>query len=50
VAPRFVNIVLLVVYLFIFSLIDDSIAQQQGTEAANEFLEHRRDDSIPHGA
>jgi len=49
-APRFVNIVLLVVYLFIFGLIDDSIAQQKGTEAANEFLEHCRDESIPHGA
>jgi hypothetical protein len=50
VAPCFVNIVLLVIYLFIFGLIDDSIAQQQGTEVANEFLEHHRDESIPHGA
>jgi hypothetical protein len=49
-APHFVNIVLLVVYLFIFGLIDDSIAEQQVIEASNEFLEHRRDDSIPHGA
>jgi hypothetical protein len=40
----FVNIV------FVFSLINDSIAQQQGTESAKEFLEHHRDDSIPHGA
>jgi hypothetical protein len=32
-----------------FDLINESIAQQQGTGIAKESLEHHRDDSIPHG-
>jgi hypothetical protein len=46
VALHFVNIVFC---LFLVS-IRDSIAQQQGTEAAKEFLAARRGRAIPHGA
>jgi hypothetical protein len=37
-------------YFYCFGLVNDSIAQQQGTGTANESLEHHGDDSIPHGA
>jgi hypothetical protein len=50
-APLFVNIVLLVLCLFLFfGLVNDPIAQQQGTRTVDESLEHHRDDSIPLGA
>jgi hypothetical protein len=39
-----------IVFLFVFGLINDSISQQQGTEAAIEFFASRRECAIPHGA
>jgi hypothetical protein len=43
----FVNIVLMFYFLV---LINDSIAQQQGTGTADEFLASHREQAITHGA